>query len=208
MKLYYSPGACSLSPHIVMAEMNMAYETEAVNLKDKTCTTGNFFQINPKGCVPALKMDNGEILTEGTVICQYLADMKNDGMLLAKYGTTERYRTMEWMNFIATDIHKNFSPLFSADKIYNSPEVVNAVKTNYLNVLNEKMNFVSEKLGMNDYLMGKNFTIADAYMFTCLSWTKYVGMNMDKWSNLNSYMKRVSERPAVMKAMKEEGLLK
>jgi glutathione S-transferase len=208
MKLYYSPGACSLAPHIVMAELNMAYEIEAVNLKDKTCATGDYKHINMKGAVPALKMDSGEILTEGAIISQYLADHKNDGTLLAKFGTTERFRTLEWMNFIATDIHKNFSPVFAAEKMFKTTETQNEVKNVFKTTLNDKLNFIAEKLGQNDYLMGKTFTIADAYLFTCLSWTKYVGMDLTTWSNINSYMKRVSERPAVIKAMKEEGLIK
>ena len=208
MKLYYSPGACSLAPHIVMAELNMAYEIDAVDLKNKTCSTGDYKNINMKGAVPALKMDNGEILTEGAIISQYLADHKNDGTMLGKFGTADRFRTLEWMNYIATDIHKNFSPLFAADKMFTTTQTQTDVKNCFKTILTDKFNFVAEKLGQNDYLMGKDFTIADAYMFTCMSWAKYVGMDMATWSNLNTYMKRVSERPAVMKAMKEEGLLK
>jgi glutathione S-transferase len=208
MKLYYSPGACSLAPHIVMAELNMVYELEAVNLGNKTCTTGDYKHINMKGCVPALKMDNGEILTEGAVISQYLADYKNDGTMLAKFGTADRIRTLEWTNFVATEIHKNFSPLFGTEKMFKSTDTQNDVKNFYKNVLTDKFNFLAEKLGQNNFITGNDFTIADAYLFTCLTWTKYVGIDMTIWSNLNSYMKRVSERPAVIKAMKEEGLLK
>lgn len=208
MKLYYSPGACSLAPHIVMAELGMAYEIEAVNLTDKTCSTGDYKNINMKGSVPALKMDSGDILTEGAIISQYLADFKNDGTMLAKFGTTERFRTLEWMNFIAMDIHKNFSALFGANKNFTQTETQNDVKTCYSKILNDKLNFLAEKLGPNPYLMGHEFTIADAYLFTCLCWTKYVGMDINNWTNLKTYMNRISERPAVIKAMKEEGLLK
>ena len=208
MKLYYSPGSCALAPHIVMAELNMVYELEAVNLKDKTCATGDFYKINMKGSVPALKMDNGDILTEGAIISQYLADQKNEGTVLAKFGTADRFRTLEWMNFIATDIHKNFSPLFSADYTYKTTEVQNEVKAAFTKALTDKFNFLAEKLGQNDYLTGNQFTIADAYLFTCLTWTKYVGMGLNNWANLNTFVKRVSERPAVMRAMKEEGLIK
>jgi glutathione S-transferase len=207
MKLYYSPGACSLAPHIVMAEMNMAYEIEAVNLKEKTCLTGDFKKINPKGVVPALKMDNGEILTEGAIISQYLADQKNDGMMLGKFGTTERYRTLEWMNFIATEIHKNFSPLFFTDKLMTDANTQMEVKNCFKSILTKNLNYVSEQLNNNLYLMGTNFTIADAYMFTCLTWAKHVGLDMSQWSNINNYMTRVMERPSVLKAMKEEGLI-
>jgi glutathione S-transferase len=208
MKLFYSTGACSLAPHIVLAELNMVYELEAVNLKDKTCASGDYNKINMKGAVPALKMDNGEILTEGAIISQYIADQKNDGTLLPKFGTTERARTLEWMNFISTDVHKNFSPLFFAERLFATVDSQLEVKTVYKKILTDKFNFIAEKLGQNDYLMGNQFTIADAYMFTCLSWTKYVGLDLNNWSNLNTYVKRVSERPAVMRAMKEEGMIK
>ncbi len=208
MKLYYSSGTCALSPHIVLAELNMVYELEAVNLKDKTCASGDYRQINMKGSVPALKMDNGEVLTEGAIICQYLADQKNDGTLLAKFGTSERFRTLEWMNFVGTEIHKNFSPLFFAERSYKSVETQNDVKNFAKSVLTDKLNFLAEKLGQNDFLTGSQFTIADAYMFTCLNWSKHVGLELSKWSNINSYMNRISERPAVMRAMKEQGMIK
>src|SRR4051812_33734035 len=111
MKLFYSKGACSLAPHIVMAEMNMVYEIESVDLKTKTCTSGDFRTINKKGSVPALRMENGEILTEGAVIMQYLADQNPESGLMPKFGTTDRFRCLEWLNFIATDLHKNYTPL-------------------------------------------------------------------------------------------------
>jgi glutathione S-transferase len=128
--------------------------------------------------------------------------------MLAKFGTSDRFRTLEWTNFVATEIHKNFSPLFGTEKMFKSTETQNDVKNFYKNVLTDKFNFLAEKLGQNNYLTGNDFTIADAYLFTCLTWTKYVGIDMTLWSNLNTYMKRVSERPAVIKAMKEEGLIK
>lgn len=208
MKLYYSAGSCALAPHIVMAELNMVYELEAVNLKDKTCASGDFRQINMKGAVPALKMENGEVLTEGAIISQYLADQKNDGTLLAKFGTTERFRTLEWMNFVATEVHKSFSPLFFADKAYKNVDTQTDVKNYAKTTLNDKFVFIAEKLGQNEYLTGSQFTIADAYMFTCLSWAKYVGLDYSNLSNLNAYMTRISERPAVIRAMKEQGLIK
>ena len=191
-----------------MAELNMVYELEAVNLKDKTCASGDFRKINMKGSVPAIKMDNGEILTEGATISQYLADEKNDGTMLAKFGTMDRVRTLEWMNFVSTEIHKNFSPLFFAERTYKTTETQLEVKNHYKNVLTEKCNFISEKLGQNDFLTGKQFTIADAYLFTCLNWSKHVGLELSTWSNINSFMNRVSERPSVMRAMKEEGMIK
>lgn len=208
MKLYYSTGACSLAPHIVMAELNMVYEIEAVNMKEKTTASGDYYKVNSKGAVPALRMENGEILTEGAIISQYLADLKNDGIILGKFGTNERVRTLEWMNYVATEVHKGFSPLFSASSVYSNVQTQNDVKAAALKTLNDKCHFIAEKLGQNDYLMGKQFTIADAYMFTCLNWSKFVGLDLNMWSNISNFMKRVSERPAVIRAMKEEGMIK
>lgn len=208
MKLYYSPGACSLATHIVMAELKMAYEIEAVNLKNKTCASGDFRQLNMKGSVPALNMDNGEVLTEVATISQYLCDLAPDHSLLAKYGTLERFRTLEWMNFIATEVHKSFSPLFFANEVYANVTTQNDVKDFAKQTLISKVTYISEKLGNNVYLMGDTFTIADAYLFTCLSWAKYVGLDFSNFSNISNYLKTISERPAVIRAMKEEGLLK
>ncbi len=207
MKLFYSPGACSMASHIVMAELNMAYEIEAVNLKEKTCASGDFKNINSKGSVPALRMDNNEVLTEGAVIMQYLCDQKNDSTLLPKLGTLDRYRCMEWMNFIATDVHKSFSPLFYLGALVQNEQGQTQLKTATIQNLKNKISYISAKLENNDFLMGKNFTIADAYLFTVLGWGKHVGLDISEWSNINAYMGRIAQRPAVVKAMKEEGLL-
>lgn len=202
------PGTCALAPHIVMCEQNMVYELEAVSRNDKTCASGDYMKINPKGSVPALKMDNGEVLTEGAVISQYLADQKNDGALLPKFGTMERIRTLEMMNYISTEVHKNFSPLFQPAGTYKSPETLTEVKDYYKNTLATKFKFVTEKLQENDFIMGNTFTIADAYLFTCLSWSKYAGVDLSGYPKLATYLSRIAERPAVMRAMKEQGLLK
>lgn len=207
MKLFYKAGACSLAAHIVMAELNMAYELEAVDLQNKTCASGDFYKINPKGSVPALLMDSGEVLTECAVISQYLADQNIESTLLPKLGTIDRYRCLEWMNYIATDIHKNFGPFFSLDRMMNNTEGKNEFKTSAMELLKNKIAHASEKLAANDYLLGKEFTIADAYLFTCLGWGKYIGLDIGQWPNLAAYSQRVSQRPAVLKALKEEGLL-
>ncbi len=207
MKLYYKAGACSLAPHIVLAEMNTVYSVEAVDLANKTCATGNYWNINAKGSVPALQMENGEILTEGAIISQYLADQKPETKLIPKFGTTDRYRCMEWMNFIATEVHKNMGTLFAADGMIKNAEGNAEFKTAVANNLNKRMDFISNKLGNNTFLMGNNFTIADAYLFTCLGWSKFVNYDLSKWPNITNYMSRVFERPAVQRAMKEEGLL-
>lgn len=206
MKLFYKAGACSLAAHIVMAEMNMVYELEAVNLKDKTSASGDFYKINPNGSVPALKMENGEILTEGAVILQYLAELNMEAGLIPAYSTTERYRCLEWLNFISTDLHKNFTPLFSQG-IVKSEESVKELKSYYQSLLQKKIAIASARLGSNDYVLGNRFTVADAYLFTVLGWSKFVGVTLSETPNLEAYMKRVGDRPMVQKAMKEEGLI-
>lgn len=209
MKLFYSPGACSLAPHIVMSELNMAYEIEAVDLRQKTTATGaDFKMINSKGSVPALKLESGDVLTEGAVIMQYIADQKPEGNLFPKFGSMERYRAQEMLNFIATDLHKNFSPLWGAGMICKTTEGQNDLVGFYKTALQNKMAFAAEKLGTNDYLMGKDFSIVDAYFFTVMSWAKMKEVDYSKHTNLVNYMARVASRPAVQKAMREEGLIK
>ncbi|MFY7992483.1 MAG: glutathione transferase GstA [Bacteriovoracaceae bacterium] len=206
MKLFYSKGACSLAPHIILNELNMVFQTESVDLAAKTCVSGDYKLINEKGAVPALKMENGEVLTECVAILNYLADQKPEMNLLPKFGTNERYRAHEWLNFISTEVHKGFAPLWVADRVYTSAaatEVKNTTKTK----LTEKFNYIAKKLENNDYLLGKNYSVADAYMFTCLSWAGHVGMNFKNWPNLEKYLERVGSRPAVVKTLKEEGLL-
>lgn len=207
MKLFYKAGACSLASHIVMCELNMAYELEAVDLITKQCASGDYREINPNGSVPALKMDSGEILSEGVAIMQYLADQKPEAGLMPKFGTTERYRCLEWLNFIATDLHKNFGPLFMGDKIMKNEEGKAEMKQFYAEAVKHKIGVASRKLGNNEYLLGSQFTIADAYLFTVLGWCKFVGVDLSAYENITAYMKRIAERPAVQKALKEEGLI-
>lgn len=207
MKLFYKAGASALAPHIVMSELNMVYEVEAVDLQNKTCASGDFWKINPKGSIPALIMDNGEVLTESAIICQYLADEASESKLLPKFGTIGRIRCLEWMHFIATEIHKNFTPLFTLERMMKNAEGKAELRTFTHEVLKAKLSFVSGKLATQDYLMGTEFTIADAYLFNCLVWGKFVGVDLEAWPNLASYTKRIGGRPAVIKAMKEEGLL-
>lgn len=207
MKLFYKAGACALAPHIVMAELNMAYELESVDLATKTCVSGDFRKINPKGSVPALLMDNGEVLTEASVICQYLAEQSIDSTLMPKAGTIDRYRTLEWMNFIATEVHKGFGPLFGLDRLIKNTEGKAEFTASVLENLKTKLGLVSERLGTQKYLLGDTFTIADAYLFTCLGWGKFVGVDVSAWTNLSDYQKRISERPGVLRALKEEGLI-
>lgn len=207
MKLFYKAAACSLAPHIVMAELNMVYELEAVDIKTKQCASGDYREINANGSVPALKMESGEILSEGAVIMQYLADQKPEAGLMPKLGTTERYRCMEWLNFIATDLHKNYTPLFFAGMIVKNAEGLAEMKKYYVEVLQNKIGVASKRLGNNEFVMGSQFTVADAYLFTVLGWSKYVGVDFSAYENIKTYMARVGERPSVVRAMKEEGML-
>lgn len=208
MKLYFTPGACSLATHIALAETAMTYELEQVNLKNKTCPSGDFTKINAKGCVPALVMNNGEVLTECAVTMQYIAETKGDTNFYPKAGTTERYKTNEWMNFIASEVHKTFGALFIKNGLFEkNPEAMTEYKHFITENITSKFNIVSEKLGKNDYLVGKNFTIADAYLFTIMSWGKFLNFDFSKWSNLTAYQNRIYQRPSVQKALKEEGLL-
>jgi glutathione S-transferase len=197
MKLYYSPGACSLSPHIVLREAGLAFDVESVDLGSKKTKSGaDFKAINPKGSVPALQLDNGEVLTEVAVIVQYLADQKPATKLAPPAGTMERYRLQEWLNYIASEIHKGFSPLFSPKA---SEEWKQIVKDN----LATRFDFLSNKLKGKDYLMGA-FSVADAYLFTILSWAKGLKIDLAKWPVLATYVERVAARPAVKATLEAE----
>ena len=197
MKLYFSPGACSLSPHIVLRELGIPFQSEAVDLKAKKTKSGaDYRQINPKGQVPALEMDDGKILTEGAVIVQYLADRKPDAKLAPPAGSAERYRLQEWLTYIATEIHKGMGPMFNAKA---SDEWKQIVREN----LSARFDFLSNALKGKDYLMG-SFSVADAYLYTILSWTGYAKMDLAKWPVLKAYVERVAARPAVRATLEAE----
>jgi glutathione S-transferase len=202
MKLYYSPGACSLSPHIVSREAGIPVELKKVNLKEKVVEDGaDFRKVNSKGYVPALELDNGQVLTEGPAIVQYLADQRPESGLAPKAGSFERYKLQEWLNFISTEIHKGFSPLF---KPTTPDEYKNIVREN----LAGRFDWLNQQLEGKDYLTGKSFTVADAYLFTVLTWTKPMHIDLAKWPNIAAFVARVSARPKVKEAMKAEGLIK
>ena len=202
MKLYYSPGACSLSPHIVSRELGIPVELKKVNTKDKTIEGGgDYWKINGRGYVPALVLDNGEILTEGPAIVQYLADQKPEAGLAPKNGTLERYRLQEWLNFLTSEVHKQFSPLFKP----NTPE---DYKTIQKQAIGTRFDWLEQQLAGKDYLLGKQFSVADAYLFVLLNWTKFQGIDLAKWPNLAAFQKRVGARPKVQEALQHEGLLK
>jgi glutathione S-transferase len=201
MKLYYSPGACSLSPHIVACEAELPVELIKVDLDSKLTETGeDFRQLNPNGYVPLLILDDGNRLTEGPAIVQYLADQAPDKKIIPTAGTFERYKLQQWLNFISTEIHKSFSPLFNSA----APESAKQLATS---ILMTRLETVAEQLSSQPYLLGENFSVADAYLFVTLSWGKYVDIDISRWPALARYAERISERPAVQKAMKEEGLI-
>ncbi|MBL8382134.1 MAG: glutathione transferase GstA [Burkholderiales bacterium] len=202
MKLYYSPAACSLSPHIVAREAGIEVELVKADTKTKKMADGgDYWQVNPKGYVPALALDNGQLLTEGPVIVQYLADLKPGAGLIPAAGTLERYRVQEWLNFITSEIHKSFSPLFNPAAVAEWKE---AAKAN----LAKRFALVGQHLEGKQYLMGDTFTVADAYLFTVANWGQFVGIDIGQWPALKAHHARVAARPKVQEALKAEGLVK
>jgi len=200
MKLYYAPGACSLSPHIVLNELGLAHETEAVDLKTKRTASGKDYNaITSKGCVPALMLDNGQLLTEGSAIVQYLADQAPAKKLAPANGTMERYRLQEWLNYLSAELHKGFSALFKPA----SPDSVETVRT----VLDNRLAYVAQQLADKNFLLGNDFSVADAYLFTILGWGQYAGIDIGQWPILKEYHGRLFMRPGVQATLKAEGLI-
>ncbi|OJT20485.1 glutathione transferase GstA [Archangium sp. Cb G35] len=202
MKLYYSPGACSLSPHIVLREAGLTFDIEKVDLRSKKTESGkDFTTINTKGYVPALQLDDGSVLTEGPAIVQYLADKAPQSKLAPANGTIERYRLQELLNFISTELHKGFSPLFNPTYPEDAKKIV-------IENLGKRLNHLNTALEKGPFLTGEQFTVADAYLFTVLGWTAFVKIDLGQWPVLQAYHARVAGRPAVQAALKAEGLLK
>lgn len=202
MKLYFSPGACSLSPHIALREAGLEFELSRVDFATKKTRDGeDFMAVNPKGLVPTLRLDSGEILTEGPAIVQYIADLRPESGLAPAAGTMARVRLQEALNFISTELHKGFSPLFSKDCPDAWKEVV---KTKLAAAFAE----VDRTLAKQPYLTGDTFTVADGYLFTVANWTKYVGLSLETWPHVAAFVARTAERPAVHAALEAEGLLR
>jgi glutathione S-transferase len=202
MKLYYSPGACSLSPHIVLRESGLPFTPVMASTKTHKLADGtDYYTINPKGYVPLLELDDGQRLAEGPAIVQYIADKVPEKKLVAPWGTMERYRQIEWLTFIGTEIHKSFSPLFAP----NMPEEAKAISRE--RVLG-RLTWVNQQLEGKQFLMGDSFCVADAYLFTVTNWCKFVNLDISALTHLGAFMGRVAARPAVQEALKAEGLLK
>lgn len=200
MQLYFSPGACSLASHITLREAGLPFDLKRADLRSKKLEDGSdYLAVNSKGGVPALKLDNGQVLTEGPVILQYLADQKPDSQLAPKAGSFERYRLQEWLNFITSEVHKSFSPLFNPNA---DAKVKDYTRAN----LESKFNWLGTQLGNRKYLTGEVFTIADAYLFTVLNWSPMVGVDLAKWPALKEFHARVAARPSVQAALSAEGL--
>jgi len=201
MKLYCKPGACSLSPHIVALECGLDFTQVNVDLQKKVTEQGeDYWQINPKGQVPALQFDDGSILTEGVAIVQYLADLKPDRHLLAPTGSLTRYHTLEWLSFVSSELHKSFTPLFRPD----TPE---EYKTIARAQLEKKYQQVNEALQDKQWLLGLRFTVADVYLFVVTRWAKAIKLDLAGLDALEAWFNRVAERPAVQAALKAEGLV-
>jgi len=200
MKLYYSPGACSQAPHILLHEIGLSHDSAKVDLKAKTVEGGgNFLAINPKGSVPVLELDSGEVLTENAVILQYLGDRSGLGEVLPPLGNFRRYRVLEWVNFITTELHKSFSPLFK-------PDASDETKAFFKKVIGERFDYVDKALGDGPFLMGDTLTLPDPYLFVMLGWgEKMIGL--DRWPNLKAFRARMMERPSVRQVLRFEGLL-
>ena len=202
MKLYYSPAACSLSPHIALREAGIVATLIKVDTKTHKLEDGSdYYAVNPKGYVPVLELDNGERLTEGPAIVQYIADLRPASGLAPAAGTMARYRLQEWLNFITSELHKQFTPLFGAD----TPAECRAIaKRN----ISRRFDWLESELRGKDYLLGRQFTVADGYLYTVASWSKFVGIELGQWPGLSAYLQRVAARPKVRQALIAEGLVK
>lgn len=199
MILYYAKGACSQAPHIILHEAGFAHDSIKVDLKAKTTERGeDYLSVNPKGAVPALRLDNGEILTENAVILQYLGD-KEHGTMLPPPGDLRRYRILEWVNFITTEIHKSFGPIFKP--------VGEDVKQYARELVASKFDFVEGQLGEKPFLMGDTFTLPDAYLFVMLGWTRIAKLDLARWPRLKAYRERLEQRPSVRRVLEFEGLV-
>lgn len=202
MKLYYSTGACSLSPHIVLREAGLPFELVLASTKTHKLQDGtDFYTINAKGYVPLLELDNGERLSEGPAIVQYIADQAPDKNLAPANGSWARYRLQEWLNFITSELHKGFSPLFN-------PAMPEEAKALARTKLAERLGWIDAQLAGKQFLMGDQFTVADAYLFTVSNWAKMVNVELGAYTHLLAWRERIAARPAVQEAMKAEGLIK
>lgn len=202
MKLYYVPGTCSQAAHIALREAGLDFELDRMDPATRRTESGeDYLQANPKGSVPALRLDNGEVLTEAAVILQYIADRKPESGLAPAAGGMERYRLMEWLNFISSDVHKQFSPFFN-------PKLPPEWRENQLGVLGKRFDLLNLRLTGRPYLMGDKFSVADAYLFAVLGWTRLFKIDLAPWPAIGEFLARAAARPAVQAVLRTEGFLK
>ena len=199
MKLYYSPGACSQAAHILLHETGLKHSSEKVDIRAKKTASGeDYFAVNPKGAVPALELDSGEVLTENGAVMQYIGDLAGDGVLLPTSGLA-RYRVIEWLSYLASDVHKSFGPLFN-------PASSEEVKAGARDMVGKKLDYLESKLAGQNYLCGDTMSVADPYLFAMLGWTGHLGIDLGKWPNLTAFRDRMTQREAVQTVLKAEGL--
>lgn len=206
MKLFYASGTCSLAPHIALNEAGFQYKTEKVDIRAKQYSGGDYRQVNPKGSVPALLLDNGELLTENAVILQYIADLKPEAGLAPRPGTWERVRLNEALNFITTEIHKSYGTLFAADRLVQNPDGNRELKANMREAIKGKYELVTKFMGGNDYFVGAKFTVADCYLYTVTRWAPFLEVDLSGFPSVAAYMKRIGERADVRRAIEAEGM--
>lgn len=201
MKLYYSPGACSMAVHIVIQELGLKAEAVKVDLQNKKTREGDYNKVNPKGYVPALQLDDGQVLTEAAVIMQYLADQQPEKNLAPRLGTMDRYRLMEWLHFISTEVHKGFGTLWRRD-------LANETKDLFKQTLTKRLAYLNEHLTTHQFVMGNQYTISDAYLFTVLNWSPMLQVDLTPYPKVMGYMEKIQGRPATQGVLKAEGLSK
>ncbi len=199
MKLYYAPGACSMAPHIVLREANIAFDLVKTDIRAKKLEDGSsYLAINPKGSVPALQLEDGTVLTENAAILQYVGDLAPESGLFPRLGDFERYRVLEWLNYVATELHKGFGPLWN-------PATPNEQKEATRRLIGAKFDYVQGRLGDGPYLLGERFTLPDAYLFVVLNWTQIHQIDLARWPGLTAYQQRVAQRPRVAETLGAEG---
>jgi glutathione S-transferase len=200
MKLYYATGSCGLAPQIALREAGQIFDLIKVDFKTKMTVEGDFFKVTPKGFVPALKLDDGEVITEGAVVLQWIADHNPDRKLLPAAGSADRYRALEWLNYIATDMHKGYATLFS-------PFLDDASKARFIDGnLSTRFSYLDDHLSRNNYILGTEFCVADAYLYNILTWSPRVNVDLSAYASIGQFMKRVSQRPTVKTSLEAEGL--
>lgn len=208
MKLFIAPGACSMAPHILLEEVGASFETYKVDLRAKKLANGDdFLKINPKGQVPTLQTESGDILTECAVILQYISDQYPASNGLPAAGTWKRYQAQEWLNYISTEVHKTMGYFFAINRLYTDNTVADQVREATRLVTAQKFDYLSKHLDSHSFLMGNEFSAPDAYLFTVLNWHRFLGMDISKWPTLKNYMEKMAARPSCQKAMKAEGLV-